>query len=79
MQPPNSVTIIDAKMFLLIGVRYGCLLSGSVRTTLTQLKMLTANQWTESMGTMMEELEKGWKKMKGFRTPWEKLHYQPTK
>jgi len=47
MQPPNSGTIADAKKCLLTGVRYGCLLRGSARALLIQMRMVTDNHWTE--------------------------------
>ncbi|EDL78424.1 rCG65851 [Rattus norvegicus] len=40
MQPPNSVTLADAKKYLLSGARYGCLLRGSGRALLTQIRMI---------------------------------------
>jgi len=47
LQPPNPVTIPDLKKYLLIGARYGSLLRGSARPLLIQMRILTANQWTE--------------------------------
>jgi hypothetical protein len=47
MPPPNPDTIADAKMCLLTGASYGCLLRGSARTLLIQMRMLAANHWTE--------------------------------
>jgi len=47
MQPPNPVTIADAKKCLLTGVISGCLLRGSGRALLIQRRMLTVNHQTE--------------------------------
>jgi hypothetical protein len=45
MQPPNPVTIADAKKCLLTD--YGCLLGGSARALLIQMWLLAGNIWTE--------------------------------
>jgi hypothetical protein len=47
MQTPNADTIADAKKCLLTGTWYSCLLRGSARSWLRQMRMLTANHWTE--------------------------------
>jgi len=47
MQPPNPVTIVNAKKGLLTGSRYVRLLRSSVKTLLIQIRMLTANHCTE--------------------------------
>ena len=47
MQPPNPSTIADAKKCLLEGTRYGCLLEGSARVTLIQMRMVATNHQTE--------------------------------
>jgi len=46
VQPPNPVTMADAKKSLLTGAWYGCLLRGSDRALLIQMRMLAANHWT---------------------------------
>jgi len=45
--PSNLVTIAGAKKCLLTEVRYECLLRGSARDFLIQMRMLAANRWTE--------------------------------
>jgi len=60
MQPPNPVTIADAKKCLLTGARYGCLLRGSARALLIQMRMLAANHWTKQgdpNGGVREKIE----------------------
>jgi len=47
MQPPNPVPISDAKKCLLTGARYVCLLRGSARALLIQMRVVAANHWTE--------------------------------
>jgi len=47
MQPPNAVTIVDAKKCLLRGARYGCLLRFSARALLIQMRMVAAIHCTE--------------------------------
>lgn len=44
---PTPVIIADAKKCLLTGAIYGCLLSGSARALLIQMRMVAANHWTE--------------------------------
>jgi len=43
MQPPNPVTIADVKKCMLTGAWCGCLLRGSARALLLQMRMLAAN------------------------------------
>ena len=43
MQSPNPSTIAEAK----VGTSYGCLLRGSARAILIQMRMLTSNHQTE--------------------------------
>jgi len=60
IQPPNPVTIADAKKCLLTGARYGCHLRSSARTLLIQMRMVAANHWTEqedSNGGVREKTE----------------------
>jgi len=40
-------TIADAKKYLLTGARYGCVLRGSAKALLIQMRMVAANHWTE--------------------------------
>jgi len=47
IQPPNPVTIANAKKFVLTGAWYECFLRDSARAWLIQSKMLAANHWTE--------------------------------
>ncbi|EDM14405.1 rCG65932 [Rattus norvegicus] len=46
-EPPNPVTIAEAKKCLLTGTWYGCFLRGSSRALLIQVRMVAANHWTE--------------------------------
>jgi len=46
IQPPNPVTINDAKKCLLTTAWYGCLQRGSAKALLTQIRMLAANHQT---------------------------------
>jgi len=60
MQTSNPVAIADAKKCLLTGARYGCLLRGSARALLIQMRMLVANHWTEQRdhnGGVREKIE----------------------
>jgi hypothetical protein len=47
MQPPNPVTVADAKKCLLTRLSYGCHLRGSVRALLIQMWILAANHQTD--------------------------------
>jgi len=47
MQPLNPVSFADVRKCLLTGALYGCLLRGSARALLIQMRMLAANHWTE--------------------------------
>jgi len=47
MQLPNSVSIVNAKKYLLTEARYGCLWRDSARALLIQMRMLADNHWTE--------------------------------
>jgi hypothetical protein len=47
MEPPNPVTIADAKKCLLTGAWYSCLLRGSARAWQIQKWMLVAIHWTQ--------------------------------
>ncbi|EDL79619.1 LRRGT00091 [Rattus norvegicus] len=49
-KPPNLVTIANAKKCLLTRARYECLLRGSARALLIQMRMVEANHWTEQVG-----------------------------
>ena len=68
IQLPNPDIIVDAKKYILKGTWYGCLLRGPARALQTQRRMLAANIGL-SMGSPMEELEKGLNELKGFATP----------
>jgi len=57
MLPPNPVTNADANKWLLTGAGYGCLLRGSARALLIQMRMLAANHWTEPSGGVREKTE----------------------
>jgi len=60
MQPSNPVINVNSKKCLLTGARYGCLLRGSARVLLIQIRMFAANRWTEqedSNGGVREKTE----------------------
>jgi len=68
MQPPNPLTIVDAKKCLLTGARYGYLLRGAPRTLLIQLSMLTSNHCTEQ-GDLNEGIRERTEGIEGICNP----------
>jgi hypothetical protein len=47
IKTPNPDPISEAKKYLLTGVWYSCLLTGSTRAWQIQRQMLAVNHWTE--------------------------------
>ena len=68
IQSPNLDAIVDAGKYLLMGALYGFLLRGSARACQIQKRMLAVNIGL-SVGSLMEELEKGLKLKRGFTAP----------
>ena len=64
----NPDTITDTMLCLQTGALHGCPLRGSTSSWLRQIRILTANHWTE-VGAPMEELGEGLKELKGMAIP----------
>ena len=64
----SADSIADVLVGLQAGVWYNCPLRGSTSSWLRQIRILTANHWTE-VGAPMEELGEGLKELKGMAIP----------